>query len=144
MNGLIQTQKSAELATALLSVYLEWAEDLRLRKGTKPPSPYATLALGDTSHKTKTVFQTSAPVWDESASSLIRKPNSESLELQVRGEGTGTLGLLSLPLSKLLVADWLCLDRWFMFSNGPGQELLRAQLGVLVSQHSGVEAHSHS
>lgn len=61
MNSLIQTQKSAELAAALLSVYLERAEDLPLRKGTKPPSPYATLAVGDTSHKTKTVPQTATP-----------------------------------------------------------------------------------
>ncbi|XP_049482650.1 extended synaptotagmin-1 [Panthera uncia] len=144
VNSLIQTQKSAELAAALLSIYLERAEDLPLRKGTKPPSPYATLTVGDTSHKTKTVSQTSAPVWDESASFLIRKPNTESLELQVRGEGTGALGSLSLPLSELLVTDQLCLDRWFTLNNGQGQVLLRAQLGILVSQHSGVEAHSHS
>uniref|UniRef100_A0ABI7ZNX9 Extended synaptotagmin 1 n=1 Tax=Felis catus TaxID=9685 RepID=A0ABI7ZNX9_FELCA len=144
VNSLIQTQKSAELAAALLSVYLERAEDLPLRKGTKPPSPYATLTVGDTSHKTKTISQTSAPVWDESASFLIRKPNTESLELQVRGEGSGALGSLSLPLSELLVTDQLCLDRWFTLNNGQGQVLLRAQLGILVSQHSGVEAHSHS
>ncbi|XP_031506405.1 extended synaptotagmin-1 isoform X6 [Papio anubis] len=144
VNSLIQTQKSAELAAALLSVYMERAEDLPLRKGTKPPNPYATLTVGDTSHKTKTVSQTSAPVWDESASFLIRKPHTESLELQVRGEGTGLLGSLSLPLSELLVADQLCLDRWFTLSSGQGQVLLRAQLGILVSQHSGVEAHSHS
>uniref|UniRef100_A0A8I5TUT8 Extended synaptotagmin-1 n=1 Tax=Pongo abelii TaxID=9601 RepID=A0A8I5TUT8_PONAB len=144
VNSLIQTQKSAELAAALLSIYMERAEDLPLRKGTKHPSPYATLTVGDTSHKTKTVSQTSAPVWDESASFLIRKPHTENLELQVRGEGTGVLGSLSLPLSELLVADQLCLDRWFTLNSGQGQVLLRAQLGILVSQHSGVEAHSHS
>ena len=49
---------------------------------------------------------------------------------QVRGEGTGVLGSLSLPLSELLVADQLCLDRWFTLSSGQGQVLLRAQLGV--------------
>ncbi|XP_052609625.1 extended synaptotagmin-1 [Peromyscus californicus insignis] len=144
VNSLIQTQKSSELAAALLSVYLERAEDLPLRKGTKPPSPYATLTVGETSHKTKTVSQTSAPIWEESASFLIRKPHAESLELQVRGEGTGTLGSVSLPLSELLQADRLCLDNWFALSNGQGQVLIRAQLGILVSQHSGVEAHSHS
>ncbi|XP_027710821.1 extended synaptotagmin-1 [Vombatus ursinus] len=144
VNSLIQTQKSAELAAALLSVYLERAEDLPLRKGTKPPSPYASLTVGDASYKTKTCPQTPAPIWDESFSFLIRKPNIESLELQVRGEGTGTLGSVSLQLSELLVADQLCLDQWFPLSNGQGQVLLRAQLGILVSQHSGVEAHSHS
>ncbi|XP_032204486.1 extended synaptotagmin-1 isoform X2 [Mustela erminea] len=97
VNSLIQTQKSAELAAALLSVYLERADELPLRKGTKPPSAYATLTVGDTSHKTKTIAQTSAPIWDETASFLIKRPHIESLELQ-----------------------------------------------ILVSQHSGVEAHSHS
>uniref|UniRef100_A0A6P5KK13 Extended synaptotagmin-1 n=1 Tax=Phascolarctos cinereus TaxID=38626 RepID=A0A6P5KK13_PHACI len=144
VNSLIQTQKSAELAAALLSVYLERAEDLPLRKGTKPPSPYASLTVGDASYKTKTCPQTPAPIWDESFSFLIRKPNIESLELQVRGEGTGTLGSVSLQLSELLIADQLCLDQWFPLNNGQGQVLLRAQLGILVSQHSGVEAHSHS
>lgn len=100
--------------------------------------------MGDVSHKTKTVAQTAAPVWDETASFLIKKPHAESLELQVRGEGTGVLGSLSLALSELLGADRLCMDRWFGLTNGQGQVLLRAQLGVLVSQHSGVEAHSHS
>ncbi|XP_047404993.1 extended synaptotagmin-1 isoform X2 [Sciurus carolinensis] len=144
VNSLIQTQKSAELAAALLSVFVERAVDLPLRKGTKPPSTYATLTVGETAHKTKTVSQTSAPVWDENASFLIRKPYTESLELQVRSEGTGALGSLSLPLSELLEADQLCLDRWFVLTSGQGQVLLRAQLGVLVSQHSGVEARSHS
>lgn len=144
VNSLIQTQKSAELAAALLSVYLERAEDLPLRKGTKPPNSYATLTVGDTTHKTKTISQSAAPIWDESASFLIRKPSSENLELQVRGEGSGALGSFSLPLTELLAADQLCLDRWFTLNNGQGQVLLRAQLGILVSQHSGVEAHSHT
>uniref|UniRef100_A0A6I8NBP5 Extended synaptotagmin 1 n=1 Tax=Ornithorhynchus anatinus TaxID=9258 RepID=A0A6I8NBP5_ORNAN len=144
VNSLIQTNKSTELAAALLSVYLEQAADLPLRKGTKPPSSYATISVGDSSFKTKTCPQTSAPVWDETASFLIRRPHTESLELQVRGDGSGTLGSLSLPLSDLLASSHLCLDGWLPLSNGQGQVLLRAQLGILVSQHSGVEAHSHT
>uniref|UniRef100_A0A8C0LJN5 Extended synaptotagmin-1 n=1 Tax=Canis lupus dingo TaxID=286419 RepID=A0A8C0LJN5_CANLU len=136
VNSLIQTQKSTELAAALLTVYVERAEDLPLRKGTKPPSPYATLTMGDASYKTKTLSHTSAPVWEESASFLVKRPHAESLELQVRGEGGGGLGSLSLPLPELLAAEQLCLDQWFALNNGQGQVLLRAQLRVLVAQHS--------
>lgn len=57
-------------------------------------------------------------------------PDYSHVALQVRGEGTGVLGSLSLPLSELLAADMLCLDHWFMLNNGQGQVLLRAQLGV--------------
>lgn len=52
---------------------------------------------------------------------------------QVRGEGSGALGSFSLPLTELLAADQLCLDRWFTLNNGQGQVLLRAQLGVSAS-----------
>lgn len=37
VNSLIQTQKSAELAAALLSVYLERAEDLLVRSAPHTP-----------------------------------------------------------------------------------------------------------
>lgn len=37
----------------------------------------------DPPHLHQTVPQTATPVWNESASFLIRKPNTESLELQV-------------------------------------------------------------
>lgn len=58
---------------------------------------------------------------------------------QVRGEGTGTLGSLSLPLSELLQADRLCLDKWFALSNGQGQVLMRAQLGVSTVREAGAQ-----
>lgn len=57
-------------------------------------------------------------------------PDYSRVALQVRGEGTGVLGSLSLPLSELLAADMLCLDHWFTLNSGQGQVLLRAQLGV--------------
>ena len=37
----------------------------------------------DPPHLHQTVPQTATPVWNESAAFLIRKPNTESLELQV-------------------------------------------------------------
>ena len=42
VNSLIQTQKSAELAAALLSVYVERAEDLPVRS---VPTPHNSLTL---------------------------------------------------------------------------------------------------
>lgn len=78
----------------------------------------------------QTLSHTSAPIWDESASFLVKRPHAESLELQVRSEGGSALGSLSLPLPELLAAEQLCLDQWFALNNGQGQVLLRAQLRV--------------
>lgn len=44
MNSLIQTQKSSELAAALLSVYLERAEDLPVRVSEQLYVPHRLLA----------------------------------------------------------------------------------------------------
>uniref|UniRef100_A0ACB8ELD6 Extended synaptotagmin-1 n=1 Tax=Sphaerodactylus townsendi TaxID=933632 RepID=A0ACB8ELD6_9SAUR len=141
VNSLIQTPKNEELSSALLSVFLDRAAELPMRKGSKPPNPYVSLSVRGTSYKTKVASQTADPIWDEGFSFLIKKPHSESLELQVKDDGH-VVGMMSLPLSQLLAAEGLVLDRWFPLGNsGPGSQiLLRAQLGLLISQHSGVEA----
>ncbi|XP_053153668.1 extended synaptotagmin-1 isoform X2 [Hemicordylus capensis] len=140
VNSLIQTPKSEDLSSALLSVFLDRASDLPLRKGSKPPSPYASLSVRGISFKTKVSPQTAEPVWDEAFSFLVKRPHAESLELQVKDDGH-VLGTLSLPLSQLLAAEGLVLDRWFQLNNSGSaiQVLMRVQLGLLISQHSGVE-----
>ncbi|XP_060620095.1 extended synaptotagmin-1 isoform X1 [Anolis sagrei] len=141
VNSLIQTPKSEELSSALLSVFLDRAADLPMRKGSKPPNPSVSLSVRGISYKTKVSSQTAEPVWDEAFSFLIKKPHTESLELQVKDDGH-ILGSLSLPLTQLLVAEGLVLDQWFQLNNAgsTSQILMRVQLGLLVSQHSGVEA----
>ncbi|XP_074917315.1 extended synaptotagmin-1 [Chelonoidis abingdonii] len=122
-----------------------------LRKGSKPPSAYVSLSVRNVSYKSKLLppLQTGhlhlGSIWDEAFSFLVKRPHVEvSLELQVKDEGGQGLGSLSLPLTQLLAAETLTLDRWFPLSRaGPGsQVLLRVQLGILVSQHSGVEPRS--
>ncbi|XP_039182683.1 extended synaptotagmin-1 [Crotalus tigris] len=141
VNSLIQTPKSEELSSALFSVFLDRATELPLRKGSKPPSPYVSLSVRGVSYKTKVCPQTTEPEWAEAFSFLIKRPHAESLELQIKDDGH-SLGVLSLPLSQLLAAEGLILDRWFQLSNsGPASQILmRVQLGLLISQHSGVEA----
>ncbi|XP_064354712.1 extended synaptotagmin-1 isoform X2 [Dromaius novaehollandiae] len=141
-NSLARPARGEELSAALLSVFVDRAADLPVRKGSKPPAAFASLAVRDVSVKTKTCTPSSEPVWAEGFSFLIKRPHVESLELQVKDEGGQPLGALSLPLPQLLASEALALDGWFPLAGGGpgGQLLLRAQLGVLVSQHSGVAA----
>uniref|UniRef100_A0A670YIA7 Extended synaptotagmin 1 n=1 Tax=Pseudonaja textilis TaxID=8673 RepID=A0A670YIA7_PSETE len=90
VNSLIQTPKSEELSSAVLSVFLDRATELPLRKGSKPPSPYVSLSVRGISYKTKVCPQTAEPVWDEAFSFLIKRPHAESLELQVGVPGTSS------------------------------------------------------
>ncbi|XP_054663073.1 extended synaptotagmin-1 [Grus americana] len=145
-NSLLQPARGEELSAALLSVFVDRAADLPLRKGSKPPAAFASLAVRDVSVKTKTCAPTAEPTWDEGFSFLIKRPHVESLELQVKEEGGQPLGALSLPLPQLLASEGLALDGWFpLAGGGPGsQVLLRVQLGVLVSQQAEVGASSVS
>ncbi|KAM9617161.1 extended synaptotagmin-1 isoform 3-T3 [Morphnus guianensis] len=145
-NSLLQPARGEELSAALLSVFVDRAADLPLRKGSKPPAAFASLAVRDVSVKTKTCTPSAEPVWDEGFSFLIKRPHVESLELQVKEEGGQPLGALSLPLPQLLASEGLALDGWFpLAGGGPGSQiLLRAQLGVLVSQQAEVGAGSVS
>lgn len=136
-NSLLQPSRGEELSAALLSIFLDRAAELPLRKGSKPPTAFAVLSVRDVSFKTKTCAPSTDPVWDEGFSFLIKRPHGETLELKVQDAGGQALGALSLPLSQLLAAEALTLDTWLPLSGG-GQVLLRAQLGILVSQHSGV------
>ncbi|NWI54748.1 ESYT1 protein, partial [Calyptomena viridis] len=161
-NSLLQPARGEELSAALLSVFVDRAADLPLRKGSKAPAAFTSLAVRDVSFKTKvghsgegagrgsggdqrgshslfspqTYAPSTEPMWDEGFSFLIKQPHVELLELQVKEEGGQPLGTLSLPLHQLLASEGLALDGWFPLAGGaPGtQILLRAQLGVLVSQ----------
>ncbi|XP_033927514.1 extended synaptotagmin-1 [Melopsittacus undulatus] len=135
INSLLQPPHNEELSAALLSVFLDRASELPLRKGSKPPSAFAVLSVRDVSFKTKPCAPSTAPIWDEGFSFLIKRPHAESLELQVKDEGGQPLGALSLPLPQLLASEGLSLDAWFPLAGGGpnSQVLLRAQLRVLVS-----------
>ncbi|NWX51837.1 ESYT1 protein, partial [Steatornis caripensis] len=106
-NSLLQPARGDELSAALLSVFVDRAAGLPLRKGSKPPAAFASLAVRDVSVKTKTCAPTAEPVWDEGFSFLVKRPHVESLELQVKEEGGQPLGALSLPLPQLLAAEGL-------------------------------------
>uniref|UniRef100_A0A8B9RYQ2 Extended synaptotagmin 1 n=1 Tax=Accipiter nisus TaxID=211598 RepID=A0A8B9RYQ2_9AVES len=125
-NSLLQPARGEELSAALLSVFVDRAADLPVT--------------------TRRLRQPGRPVWDEGFSFLIKRPHVESLELQVKEEGGQPLGALSLPLPQLLASEGLALDGWFpLAGGGPGSQiLLRAQLGVLVSQQVEVGAGSVS
>ncbi|KAM4644112.1 LOW QUALITY PROTEIN: extended synaptotagmin-1 [Amazona ochrocephala] len=118
INSLLQPPHNEELSAALLSVFLDRASDLPLRKGSKPPSAFASLSVRDVSFKTKPSAPTTAPLWDEGFSFLIKRPHAESLELQVKDEGGQPLGALSLPLPQLLASEGMLLDGWFPLAGG--------------------------
>ncbi|XP_056370928.1 extended synaptotagmin-1 [Oenanthe melanoleuca] len=132
-NALLRPALGEPLAAALLCVFLDRATGLPLRRGSKAPSAFVTLSVGENSQRSRTCAPSPDPVWDEGFSFLVRQPRSESLQLQVQDEAGPALGSFRLPLAQLLARDGLSTDGWVPLGGG-AELLLRAQLGVLVPQ----------
>ncbi|XP_068123727.1 extended synaptotagmin-1 [Hyperolius riggenbachi] len=135
VNSISQPSDSDEFSSALLTVYLERASDLPMKKGDKPPTASAEITVRKTTYKTKVTTKSNNPVWDESFIFFVKNPNNETLQLNVRDDNNKSLGSLSMPLSDLLSAECLSLDRWFpLSSSGAGSEvLMRVQMRILAS-----------
>ncbi|XP_048379307.1 extended synaptotagmin-1 isoform X1 [Stegostoma tigrinum] len=136
-NRTIFTQNELEPSAAILTVYLDRAHDLPMKKGKKHPSPVVHITVNGTSYKSQIINSTELPIWEESFSFLVGNPNLERMELQVKDD-SHVLGTLTLPLCQLLTSKNLTLDKWFKLENsGPSSQImLKVMLGILVSEHS--------
>ncbi|CAI9590426.1 unnamed protein product [Staurois parvus] len=144
VNSLTQPAHSDEFSSALLSVYLESASDLPMKKGVKPPTATAEITVRKSTYKTKVTSKSSSPVWEEKFIFLVKNPNSEVLQINVRDEASKSLGSLTMPLSDLLTADCFTVDGWFPLNSSGGELLMRAQMRILASPNVSPELNALS
>lgn len=104
VNSLSQPANSDEFSSALLSVYLESAYNLPMKKGVKPPTASAEITVRKSTYKTK-----------------------------VQDEAGKSLGYLTMPLSDLLTAECVTVDGWFPLNSSEAEILMRAQMRILAS-----------
>ncbi|MCI4387626.1 hypothetical protein PGIGA_G00076430 [Pangasianodon gigas] len=112
-------------SAAILTVYLDRAQDLPLKKGNKDPSPLVQLSVQDTTKESRTSYGTSNPVWEEAFTFFIQDPRKQDLDIQVKDDDRSlSLGNLSIPLSRLLSVAELSMDQWFQLENaGPASRI---------------------
>ncbi|XP_069826157.1 extended synaptotagmin-1 [Dendropsophus ebraccatus] len=135
VNSLSQSAHSEEFSSALLCVYLERAANLLAKKGDKPPTASAQIAVRKVTYKTKVFAKSSEPVWDESCAFLVKNPKNETLQLQVQDDSNKSLGSLTMPLADLMTAESMTLDGWFpLTSPGANSEvLMRLKMRIISS-----------
>ncbi|XP_028292545.1 extended synaptotagmin-3 [Gouania willdenowi] len=143
------------LACAMLSVYLDSASNLpkdhneisehakhpkdskdsRLARRVAHPSSYVEFSVGEDVQKSKVVFSSKDPAWEEGFSFFVRNVRTEQLSLQVKEHEKKTqLGVLHLPLSRLLATSNMSLDQRFQLerSGANSQIKLKAVLRILA------------
>ncbi|KAF4096662.1 extended synaptotagmin-1 [Onychostoma macrolepis] len=121
-------------SAAILTVYLDRAQDLPFKKGNKDPSPMVQISVQDTTKESRTVYGTNNPVWEDAFTFFIQDPRKQDIDIQVKDDDRAlTLGSLSIPLSRLLSSAELSMDQWFQLEkSGPASRIyMTAMLRVL-------------
>nr|XP_015199643.1 PREDICTED: extended synaptotagmin-1 [Lepisosteus oculatus] len=123
-------------AAALLSVFVDRAHALPLKKSGKEPKAGAELILQSNSHRTKVCERSTSPLWEEAFSFLVHDPQEDMLIVKLSHSWGMPLGSLVLPLREILFEPDLVLDRWFNLDGAKpeSQLLLRATMKILDSR----------
>ncbi|XP_026169726.1 extended synaptotagmin-2-A isoform X1 [Mastacembelus armatus] len=104
------------------------------KKVTSDPNPFVQFRVGHKSFESKTKYKTNEPVWEEAFTFLIHNPKTQELEVEVKDQKHDcSLGTLKMPLSRLLEADKMTLNKHFpLKSSGPSCTLkMKMALKVL-------------
>ncbi|KAJ0070717.1 hypothetical protein NL108_018041 [Boleophthalmus pectinirostris] len=145
------------LACAMLAVYLDNASGLpkdhsefsqhqkhgkhvkeaRLTKRTVNPNSFVELSVDKDVQKSKVVYASKDPVWEEGFTFFVHNIKTQQLQVQVKEPEKKTpLGVLTLPLSRLLHISNMTLDQRFLLerSGATSQIKLKATLRILTEE----------
>uniref|UniRef100_A0A3B3VZ27 Extended synaptotagmin 1 n=1 Tax=Poecilia latipinna TaxID=48699 RepID=A0A3B3VZ27_9TELE len=132
------TAKTADPpSAAILTIYLDQAYELPMRKGNKDPSPMVQISVQDTTKESKTCYGTNSPVWEDAFTFFIQDPRKQDIDIQFQvkdDDRASSLGSLTIPLNRLLESNELTLDQWFQLENSNSASRLYAKIvlrGVL-------------
>ncbi|XP_031423056.1 extended synaptotagmin-1 isoform X2 [Clupea harengus] len=117
-NSTVPSKFSDPPSAAILAVYLDRAEALPIKKGSKEPSPMVQLSVQDTTKESRTCWNTVNPEWEDAFTFFIQDPYKQDIDIQVKdNDRVQSLGSLSIPLSRLLSRSDLSLDQWFQLES---------------------------
>ncbi|XP_076869937.1 extended synaptotagmin-1 [Brachyhypopomus gauderio] len=135
-------QNKASPCSAMLSILIERAHELPLKKSGKEPKAGAELVLGEVSYKTKMCDRSTSPQWHEAFNFLVHDPNKDILVIKLSSGWDQPVGSLVLPMRDLLSQPDLLLDQWWRLDGAlpESQILLRAQLKILNSKMAALVA----
>ncbi|TRY55276.1 hypothetical protein DNTS_015755 [Danionella cerebrum] len=105
-------------SAAILTVYLDKAEALPMKKGNKDPNPIVQVCVQNVTRDSRISWNTVNPQWEDAFTFFIRDPSKQNISVQVKdNDKVQALGNLSIPVSRLLSCPDLSLDEWFSLQN---------------------------
>ncbi|XP_073407995.1 extended synaptotagmin-3 isoform X1 [Dendrobates tinctorius] len=141
------------LSTAMVIVYLDCAGALpknhfeysnnehtarkqryaAVPKCEKEPSSYVVMCVGKKSAKSKTCSNTKDPVWEQAFAFFIQDVHMQHLHVEVKDDDRQcALGLLDIPLHRLLSGDDLTVDQRFPLTNSGPNSFIKMKIVLRI------------
>ncbi|XP_074550890.1 extended synaptotagmin-3 [Halichoeres trimaculatus] len=153
----LETESKDGFASAMLAVYLDNASNLpkdhkeisdrqkhgrhtneaRLTKRNTGPNSFVEFSIDNDVQKSKVVYASKDPVWEEGFTFFVHSVKTQQLTVQVKEhEKKSQLGVVNIPLSRLLNTFNMSLDQRFMLerSGANSQIKLKATLRILCME----------
>uniref|UniRef100_A0A671SQX5 Extended synaptotagmin-3-like n=1 Tax=Sinocyclocheilus anshuiensis TaxID=1608454 RepID=A0A671SQX5_9TELE len=142
-NPALLQETSDGLACAMLAVYLDSASNLPVSihvqlkdcQRTNDPNSYVEFSIDQQSQKSKVVFASKDPTYDECFTFFVHSVNNQVLNVEVKEhEKKSSLGKLTLPLVRLLNVSDMTMDQRFLLerSGANSQIKMKAVLRILT------------
>uniref|UniRef100_A0A673KR53 Extended synaptotagmin-3-like n=1 Tax=Sinocyclocheilus rhinocerous TaxID=307959 RepID=A0A673KR53_9TELE len=142
-NPALLQETSDGLACAMLAVYLDNASNLPVSihvqlkdcQRTNDPNSYVEFSIDQQSQKSKVVFASKDPTYDECFTFFVHSVNNQVLNVEVKEhEKKSSLGKLTLPLVRLLNVSDMTMDQRFLLerSGANSQIKMKAVLRILT------------
>ncbi|XP_057654257.1 extended synaptotagmin-2-like [Diorhabda carinulata] len=125
--------KVADISSALLTIYLDTAQDLQ-RVKSKKPEPYVTLTVNKYQQKSRVKKHTCDPMWEQGFSICVPNPETDSLNLAIIDKESETkLGQLTYHIKDLFrCPDMQISKEEFNLTNSSGKIVISLQLRILM------------
>nr|CAD7443449.1 unnamed protein product [Timema bartmani] len=111
--AIIETQelRVTSMSTALLTVFVDSAKNLREARPGKKPDSYVVLSVSKKEERTNMQSRTPDPVWEQGYTFLVNNPESDTLHVKVLDQKTEiVIGTLVYNLNQLLELKDMSLD----------------------------------
>ncbi|XP_018788338.1 PREDICTED: extended synaptotagmin-2 isoform X1 [Bactrocera latifrons] len=103
--AILETQqlRVTSMSTALLTVFIDSAKNLKQARTSSKPDPYLIAMVGKHKEQTAMIMRDDSPVWEQGFTFLVSNPENESLQIRIVDQKTGNdIGQYTYPLNLLL------------------------------------------
>ncbi|XP_038153864.1 extended synaptotagmin-2 isoform X1 [Cyprinodon tularosa] len=111
----------------------ECSANFSAKKNSSEPSPYVQFTVGHKTLESKVRYKTREPLWEDCFSFLVHNPRRQELEIEVKDDKHKcTLGILRVPLSRLLSEEDMTLAQCFSLKNSGPSSTIKLKMALRI------------